>query len=269
MPEEPDILTGFTSHWLHGDGAEIFARVAGDGPPVLLLHGYPQTQVCWAQVAGVLSARFTTVLCDLRGYGDSGCPPVDADATKYSKRVMAADGVAVMKELGFSRFAVAGHDRGGRVSYRLALDFPECVSRLAVLSILSTFAMWRRLADPHYAMRAFRWYWLAQPASFPRYLIEAAPLEYLHDTLAGWTATKDLAPFSPKALAAYEAAFCKPAVIAGGCADYRAGWTIDRLHDEADLAAGHRIDCPALVLWGRDEFSDESEMLAALGGNRQ
>jgi haloacetate dehalogenase len=258
-----DELKGFESRRLRGAGAEIFARIGGRGPPLLLVHGYPQTHLCWAQVARELSARFTVVLCDLRGYGASAHPPVDHDAANYSKRIMAGDLVAALKELGYARFYLAGHDRGARVAYRLALDWPERVAALAVLAILPTFAMWRRLADPAYAMRAFRWYLLAQPAPLPQQLIEAAPLEYLHATLAAWTATKDLAPFPAAVLAAYETAFARPDAIAASCGDYRAGWTTDRLHDEADLQAGRRIRCPTLALWGRHEFPDEGAMLSA------
>jgi haloacetate dehalogenase len=258
-----DELGEFESHRLGGAGAEIFARVGGEGPPLLLVHGYPQTHLCWTKVARELSVHFTVVLCDLRGYGESARPPVTADAGNYSKRVMASDLVAAMDELGFARFHLAGHDRGARVAYRLALDSPERVQALAVLAILPTFAMWRRLADPAYAMRAFRWYLLAQPAPFPQQLIEAAPVEYLHATLAAWTGAKDLSPFPPNVLAAYETAFSRPDAIAASCADYRSGWTTDRLHDEADLRAGRRIACPTLVLWSKDEFPDSDTMLAA------
>jgi haloacetate dehalogenase len=263
QPDDVDKLDGFESHRLRGAGAEIFARVGGEGPPLLLVHGYPQTHLCWADVANGLSARFTVVLCDLRGYGASAQPPVDPDAWNYSKRVMASDLISAMDELGFARFYLAGHDRGARVAYRLALDSPDRVEALAVLAILPTFAMWQRLADPAYAMRAFRWYLLAQPAPFPQRLIEAAPIEYLHATLSAWTAAKDLRAFSPKALAAYEAAFSRPNAIAASCGDYRAGWTTDRLHDEDDRRAGRRIRCPTLVLWGKDEFPDGEAMLAA------
>jgi haloacetate dehalogenase len=258
-----DLFAGFQVRELKGAGATIFARVGGSGPPLLLVHGYPQTHVCWSKVATILQARFTVVACDLRGYGGSGHPAVDDEASGYSKRAMAADLAAAMDELGFASFFIAGHDRGARAAYRLALDAPDKVERIAVLAILPTFAMWRKLADPDYAMQAFRWFFLAQAGAIPQRLIEGAPVEYLHRTLADWTLTKDLSCFPADALNAYEAAIVAPMAIAGGCADYRAGWTRDRLDDEADLADGRRLECPLLALWGRDEFPDEKEMMEA------
>jgi len=176
---------------------------------------------------------------------------------------MAADLRAAMAELGFSRFMLVGHDRGARVAYRLALDHPDCVNRLAALSILPTYTMWQKLADPAYAMKAFRWYFLSQPAPLPQLMLASAGLTYLHSTLAGWTQTGSLAAFPAAALHNYEAAFLKSECIAGTCADYRAGWTSDRLHDEADLAAGRRLQCPLLLIWGLSEFPDQDEMRSA------
>jgi haloacetate dehalogenase len=150
------LFEGFSTHRVRTDAAELFVRTGGHGPPLLLVHGYPQTHVCWSKVAAALAERFTVVLCDLRGYGDSIGPSPDADASNYAKRVMAADLVSVMDSLSFKQFRLAAHDRGARVAYRLALDSPERVERLAVLSILPTFAMWERLSDPAYAMHAFR-----------------------------------------------------------------------------------------------------------------
>jgi haloacetate dehalogenase len=255
------LFEGFSTHRVPTNDAELFVRMGGHGPPLVLVHGYPQTHACWSRVAAALAERFTLVLCDLRGYGDSIGPSPDANATNYAKRVMAADLVCVMDSLGFKQFRVAAHDRGARVAYRLALDAPERVERLAVLSILPTFAMWERLSDPVYAMRAFRWYFLAQPPSLPQQLIETNAQRYVRSTLAGWTAGADLSSFLHEALDAYEAANAKTSVIAAGCD--RAGWTTDRLHDEADLAAGHKIGCPVLALWGSHEFPDSAQMLAA------
>jgi haloacetate dehalogenase len=248
------LFEGFSTHRIPTDDAELFVRMGGHGPPLVLVHGYPQTHVCWSRVAAALAERFTLVLCDLRGYGDSIGPAPDTDASNYAKRVMAADLVSVMDSLGFRQFRVAAHDRGARVAYRLALDSPERVERLAVLSILPTFAMWERLSDPAYAMRAFHWYFLAQPPSLPQQLIERNAHRYVRATLAGCTAGADLSSFLPEALDAYEAANAKSSVIAAGCADYRAGWTTDRLHDDADLAAGHKISCPVLALRGPTNF---------------
>jgi haloacetate dehalogenase len=174
---------------------------------------------------------------------------------------MATSLVKVMSELGFHRFSVVGHDRGGRAAYRLALDHPEAVIALAVVSILPTFAMWARLRDNAYAMKAFHWFLLAQPTPFPERLLQAAGRPYLHATLREWTKSHELSVFDPRALAAYEHAYALASTIEAACGDYRAGWTIDRLHDQADLDAGRTIDCPVLALWGGTEFPDAAEVL--------
>lgn len=254
-----ELFPGFASGRLGAGNYEIFFRIGGSGPPLLLLHGYPETHVCWHKIAPGLAARFTVVVADLPGYGESRGPEWEA---AYAKRAMAEAFVGVMNQLGYPRFSIAGHDRGGRVAYRLALDCPDRVERLATLSILPTFAMWQRLKDNADAMRAFRWYFLAQPSPFPEDMIEAFAIPYLHATLSGWTADKSLAAFAPDALAAYETAFATRAVIAGSCADYRTGWTKDREDDEDDLAAGRVIACPTLALWGRREFPDVERFLA-------
>jgi haloacetate dehalogenase len=262
-----DLFPGFTARRLQGAGATVFARIGGSGPPLLLLHGYPQTHVCWHKIAGRLAEHYTVVVCDLRGYGAGGVPAVspaeDPESAAYAKRAMAADLVAAMHELDVPRFLVAGHDRGARVGYRLALDHPERVAALAVLNILPTFAMWERLQDNNYAMKAFRWLLLAQPFPLPETMIKAAGLTYLHATLSGWTKACSLSPFDPRALTAYEAAFSSDTTIAAAIGDYRAGWTTDRFHDQADLTAGRKILCPTLALWGKEEFPDEPAFLEA------
>jgi haloacetate dehalogenase len=262
-----DLFPGFATSRLCGAGAEVFARIAGTGPPLLLIHGYPETHVCWHKIAGRLAEHFTVVVCDMRGYGASGSPAPapqgDPESAAYAKRAMAADLVAAMGELGARRFFVASHDRGARVGYRLALDHPDRVTGLAVLNILPTFAMWERLRDNNYAMKAFRWMLLAQPAPFPETLIKRAGIAYLHATLAGWTKGGHLSPFDPRALAAYEAAYSTDKTIEASTADYRAGWTVDRFHDQADLDAGRKIACPTLALWGTAEFPDEAAFLTA------
>jgi haloacetate dehalogenase len=240
--------------------AEIFARIGGSGPPLLLLHGFPQTHVCWSQIAPALSERFTLVLADLTGYGESRGPPVARDGANYSKRAVASHMVAVMEALGFRRFLLAGHDRGARVGYRLALDHPERVEGLAVLSILPTFAMWRRLGDVEKAINTYHWFLLAQPAPIPHDLLAGAPAKHVRNTIASWTKSGVLDAFAPEELAAYEASMSRPEVIAAICGEYRAGWTTDRKQDEADLAAGCKIACPVLALWGLDEYpQDEIE----------
>jgi haloacetate dehalogenase len=254
------LFPGFASRRFSVGDYEIFSRMGGSGPPLLLLHGYPETHACWHRIAPRLAERFRVIVADLPGYGASRGPAREA---AYAKRAMAEAFVDVMEQLGHSHFSVVGHDRGGRVAYRLALDHPDRVERLAALSILPTFAMWRRLKDNDYAMQAFRWYSLAQPSALPEDMIEASAMPYLHATLSGWTADKSLAAFAPEALAAYEAAFAMRSVITASCADYRTGWTKDRQDDEADLAAGRVIACSMLLLWGRREFPDVEHFLAA------
>jgi haloacetate dehalogenase len=245
---------GFRTLRLPGARADvaIHARVGGDGAPLLLLHGYPQTHEAWRLVAPRLTDRFTVVAADLRGYGDSSAPADDPAHDTYSKRAMGADMVAAMAALGFPRFHVAGHDRGGRVAYRLALDRPEVVERLAVLEIAPTVAMWEAF-DARLAHRAYHWTFLAQPAPLPERLIGGDPTFHLEHTLRGWTKAKALEVFGA-ALPRYRAAFAQPARIAAFCADYRAGFGPDRAADEADRAAGRAIAAPTLLVAGTGGF---------------
>lgn len=246
-----DLFPGFEARTIDTGEAKIFARVGGreGAPPLVLLHGFPQTHVMWAKVAPKLAERFRLVLPDLRGYGWSSVPEPEPDHAQMSKRALARDVVALMEELGHARFAVAGHDRGARVAYRLVLDHPGRVSRLALLDIVPTSAMWARM-DAGFAMKAYHWLFLAQPAPMPERLIGRGPAEWLEHTLASWTASRDLAPFGKKAMAHYRTFFSVPERIAATCEDYRAGAGIDRALDEADLAGTRRIDVPTLVLWG-------------------
>jgi haloacetate dehalogenase len=241
------LFDGFTHRDVAVEDVTIHLVTAGSGPPLLLLHGYPQTHVLWHAVAPRLAESFTVVAPDLRGYGQSSKPPGDADHAAYAKRTMAHDLVAVMAQLGFARFAVAGHDRGGRVAYRLALDHPDRVRRLAVLDIVPTAAMWAG-ADRAFGLGAYHWFFLAQPADLPERLIGADPDYFLRTTLGRWAGPA--AAFAPEALSAYLTAFRDPACIHATCEDYRAGATLDLAHDRADQAAGRRIRCPLLVLWG-------------------
>jgi haloacetate dehalogenase len=201
------------------------------------------------KIAGALSHDFTVVVPDLRGYGASSCPPNDADNFTYSKRAMGQDMVRVMQELGFTLFAVVGHDRGGRVAYRMALDYPERVRRLAVLDIVPTHAMWHAFSV-ELAMRVYHWLFLAQPAPLPELLIGRAPVEYQDYTIASWTKSRDLSAFDPDALTNYRTFFADSAHIAATCNDYRSGQTYDLYADEADFAAEKKITCPLLALWG-------------------
>jgi haloacetate dehalogenase len=213
---------------------------------LLLLHGYPQTHLMWHKVAPVLAERFTVVCPDLRGYGDSARPPSDPAHEVYCKRSNARDMVAVMRALGFERFLLAGHDRGGRVAHRLALDHPERLEKLAVLDIVPTRTLFRA-TNQAIAQGYYHWFFLAQPYDLPERLIGGDPVYYLHWMLGRWGT--GLEHFAPAALAEYERCFRDPAVIHASCEDYRAAATIDLEHDEADLAT-KKIDCPLLALWG-------------------
>jgi haloacetate dehalogenase len=223
----------------------IRARIGGNGPPLLLLHGNPQTHVMWHQVAPALSRRFTVVATDLTGYGMSSKPPSTPDHARYSKRMMARDQVAVMRALGFQRFLVAGHDRGARVGYRMALDAPDAVLKLAVMDIIPTGEAFAR-AGRDFGMGYYHWFFLAQPAPLPEHLIGADPEWFWR-----WhTARGPKEIFAPEAIEEYLACFRNPETVRAICEDYRAGATIDCTHDADDQRAGRRIGCPLLVLWG-------------------
>jgi haloacetate dehalogenase len=250
-------FAGFSAQDFALGEATIHARVGGSGAPLLLLHGYPQSHLMWARVAPALAERFTVVVPDLRGYGRSSAPP-SHKGERYSKRVMAKDAAALMSALGHERFAVAGHDRGGRVAYRLALDHPEVVAKIAVLDIVPTGEMWAGM-DAARAMAVYHWMFLAQPEPLPETLISAAPQTYLDHTLASWTGDVSLKSFAPEALEAYRAAFREPERVHATCEDYRAGATIDRALDDADRAAGRRIAAPLLALWGAKGIPAQGE----------
>lgn len=250
MPKVPDLFPSFTSQRVEVPGLDLYVRTGGNGPALLLLHGYPQTHVCWHRIARPLAEHFSLVIPDLRGYGQSGVPEPVVGHASYSKRAMANDVLALMAALGHTRFAVVGHDRGARVGYRLALDHADAVSRLVVLDILPTFEVWERMGWET-ALAAYHWAFLAQPAPLPETLISADPGFYVEQTLLSWTRDKCTACFDPSALALYRAALNEPRRVRAVCEDYRAGATFDRLLDAADRAAGRRIDCPVLALWGR------------------
>lgn len=235
--ETAEVATGETS---------ILVRRSGSGAPVLLLHGFPQTHLMWHGVAPRLARHFSVVCADLRGYGASGCPASTPDHAPYAKRAMARDMVAVMERLGFPRFSVAGHDRGGRVAYRLALDHPGRVERLAVLDVLPTATVWE-WADARFALAYWPWSLLAQPEPLPERLIQAAPEAVVDAALAGWGSPSTT--FGPEVRAAYVAALRDPAHVHAICEEYRAAVTLDRAHDDADRASGRRIECPLLALW--------------------
>jgi haloacetate dehalogenase len=247
------MLDRFTSAEVETGETSIFMRWSGSGSPLLLLHGFPETHLMWREVAPLLAQRFTVVCADLRGYGRSGCPPSAPDHAPYAKRAMARDMVAVMEQLGFARFSVAGHDRGGRVAYRLALDHPHRVERLAVLDVLPTGTVWER-ADARFALDYWPWSLLAQPEPFPERLLAAAPEAVVEEALAGWGTPSTV--FSPALRAAYVEALRDPAHVHAICEEYRAAATLDRVRDDADRTNGRRITCPLLALWsGRGALS--------------
>ena len=241
---------GFEGRHHDADGVRLFVRTGGraDAPPLLLVHGFPQTHAMWHRVAMRLAPHFRLVLPDLRGYGDSAQPVGEADHANYSKRTMARDLALVMAELGHARYGVAGHDRGGRVAHRLALDHPQAVSRLAVIDIVPTLDMYES-TDMRFASAYYHWFFLIQPAPHPERLIGADPLHFLHWKLGGW-GSRGLGHCEPTALAEYERCFARPQTIHGACEDYRASAGIDLDHDRESRAAGQRIGCDLLVLWG-------------------
>ena len=240
------MLDDFQAAEIDTGETSIFARWSGSGPPVLLLHGFPQTHLMWRGVAPLLTRHFTVVCADLRGYGRSGCPISTADHAPYSKRAMARDMVVVMERLGFPRFSVAGHDRGGRVAYRLALDHPDRVERLAVLDILPTETAWGR-ADARFALGYWPWVLLAQPEPLPERLLSAAPEAVIDNALSDWGSPSTVFPREVKEV--YVDALRDPAHIHAICEEYRAAATLDREHDRADRAQGRRMACPLLVVW--------------------
>ncbi|HEX4569888.1 MAG TPA: alpha/beta hydrolase [Dongiaceae bacterium] len=240
------MMEGFRTAEIETGETRIFLRTGGAGPPVLLLHGFPETHLMWRDVAPLLARDFTVVAADLRGYGRSGCPASDAEHAPYAKRAMARDMVIVMERLGFPHFFLAGHDRGGRVAYRLALDHPERVGRLAVLDILPTETVWAR-ADARLALAFWPWSLLAQPAPLPERLLTALPEAIIEDALGGWGSPPTTFPAEIRA--AYVEALRDPAHVHAICEEYRAAATLDRAQDKADLAAGRRIACPLLALW--------------------
>jgi len=239
----------------------IAAWIGGDGPPLLLLHGYPQTRTMWHQVAPRLAAAGWTVIApDLRGYGESGTPPPTPDGATHSKREMARDQLALMSALGFGRFEVIGHDRGARVAHRLALDAPEAVARVAVLDILPTRTLLRQ-TDLGFASAYWHWFFLLQQGGLPEHMIGADPEWFVGEILDRWSAYPDR--IDPVAAAEYAHRFT-PGAIAASCADYRAAAGPDLAHDDADAAAGRRVTQPLLALWGaRGAMGRMYDVLAA------
>ena len=241
----------FESLQLDVGPVQIHARTAGSGPPLLLLHGYPESSLMWRSVAPSLTENFTVVATDLRGYGNSSTPPDDELHETYSKRAMAADQVKVMELLGHDQFMVAGHDRGGRVAHRLALDFPTRINRLAVLDIIPTLHMFENV-DREMAQSYFHWFFLNQGNGVPEQLINADPQAWIASRFSGRLLGEN--PIDPETITEYTNIFRDPAHVAATCADYRAAASIDLDHDRADRSAKHRITAPLLVMWGQSSY---------------
>jgi haloacetate dehalogenase len=240
----PDFFPGFTQRRIDTSGATINLVTGGSGPPLLLIHGYPQTHVMWRQVAPRLAEEFTVVVPDLRGYGDSSKPPAGADFINYSKRALALDQVEVMQALGFDKFAVAGHDRGARVTHRLLRDHGDRITRAALLDIVPTLYRFETI-DQKAATGSFHWFFLIQPSPFPERMI-AAECELFLQKMLGLSRTQGA--HEPAAYAEYLRCFRDPETIRATCDEYRAGATIDLSHDRADLS--RKVTVPLLILWG-------------------
>lgn len=239
------MFEGFDQFNVEVSGTVIHGRRGGSGLPLLLLHGIPETHLMWHRVAPALAERFTVVATDLRGYGDSGTPPSSPDHEPYAMRAVAADQVEAMAHLGYPRFAVAGHDRGGRCAYRMALDFPEVVTTLAVLDIVPTAEAFAR-ADHEFSLGYWVWSFLAAPYPVPEELIASAPATFVDYMLDSWSQRPEV--FTPKLRAAYLEQFRNPKHVHAICEQYRAAATLDVAHDEADRGQ-HRLRCPVLALW--------------------
>lgn len=251
MKRSPKTLFGrdFTSCEINIGGGVVHAVTGGRGPPLLFLHGYPQTSAMWHRVAPTLALNFSVICPDLRGYGDSFKPSSDPSHVNYSKRVMAHDAVELMSALGYDRFQVAGHDRGARVTHRLILDYPRKIIRAAVMDIAPTLHMYGT-ADKAFASAYYHWFFLIQPDGLPERLIGANPEFYLETKIGKWGNSRDA--FTENAMAEYHRCFKNPETIRATCEDYRAAATIDLEHDESDRA--RKIECPLLVLWGDQGF---------------
>lgn len=240
------LFEGFATHDVTVGDVTVHCKVGGRGAPVLLLHGYPQTLVEWARMAPLLAEHRTVVCADLRGYGDSSKPAALPDFSNYSFRAMAADQVGLMQQLGFDRYDVVGHDRGGRVSHRMALDWPDRVRSLAVLDLVPTHDLYMR-TNKKIASTYWQWYFLPLPAPYPETLIGANPDYYFQNCLVSVGGT-GLQAFDPAMLEEYRRCWRNPEMIHASCNDYRAGSSVDLVHDEADL--GRKLQCPVLALWG-------------------
>ena len=248
------MFEGFEQHQIEAGGTTINLVKGGDGPPLLLLHGYPQTHTIWHKIAPRLAEEFTVVAADLRGYGDSGKPHGDAEHLAYSKRSMAQDQVEVMEQLGFDSFFLVGHDRGARVSHRLTKDHPQRVRKLALLDIIPTHRMFQ-VVNKEMATNTYHWFFLIQPYDFPERVIGADADYFIRSRFL--RVNNAATVFPPEAIEEYVRCFCDPAAIHGACEDYRAGASIDLVHDEADLE--QKVTCPLFVLWSATGYMGRTQ----------
>ena len=243
-----DLFPCFDEQWVDTPNGRMCARVGGSGPPVVMLHGFPQTHACWHKIAPAIAQTHRVVCLDLRGYGRSSTPPPSDGHATYAKRALGQDVIAVMEKLGHERFAVVGHDRGGRVGYRLALDHPNWVERLALLDILPTFHVWQKIEAGVFP--AAHWEFLARAYPEPEKEMAVDPLPFFDGLFKKWTGDGSLDGFDPRAFADYRRMYRDPAHIRAFCEDYRAGATLDRQADEQDIADGKSISCPVLIVSG-------------------
>lgn len=241
------MFTSYTHELRLVNGLNIHCRIGGEGPPLLLLHGHPQTHVIWHKVADQLAENFTVVAADLRGYGDSDKPPASEASASYSKRIMARDQLMLMQSFGFTQFSVLAHDRGARVAHRLALDHPDAVTRMILLDIAPTLAMYTQ-ANEEFARAYWHWFFLIRPTPLPETLIEADPENYLRTVMGTRSAGMD--PFTDDAFSEYLRCLKLPGAAIAICEDYRASAGLDLEHDQADIDAGNKLKCPLLALWG-------------------
>lgn len=241
------MFAGFKSRILKANAIHIHCRIGGSGPPLLLLHGHPQTHVIWHKTADDLAQRFTVVAADLRGYGDSDRLPRSPGSKYYSKRVMATDQVELMRSLGFSRFPIVAHDRGARVAHRMAVDYPDVVEKMMLLDVAPTLAMYEQ-TDERFARAYWHWFFLIRPAPFPESVIDADPKGYLNAIMA--ERSDGLRPFADEAMAEYLRCVSIPGSSTAICEDYRASAGIDLEHDRQDSRDQRKITCPLRVLWG-------------------
>ena len=248
MPTLPELFPGFETRFFETEGARIHARIGGNGPPLVLIHGFPQTGAEWHRIAPALAKHFTLIIPDLRGYGLSSAPK--GDAKLYAKRVMGADILSLLDQLNYREpVRIVGHDRGARVTYRLALDHPNRVQRIALIDIAPTLCMWEGM-NAISAMKVYHWMFLAQPYPLPEKLIAADPAFYVEHTIASWTGSRSLKPYDARAMDHYRANLLRADYTHASCQDYRAGQTHDLDHDRAARDAGQTVQCPTYILWG-------------------